>query len=70
MGFGQNVYTVHENEEVISIILFSYISITSEDEVVVNFTTESDSAIEGITAFISMHQLLSKTSYCVYDSNL
>ena len=41
------MYTVHEDEDFINITVFSYISVTTFDEIMVNFTTFGESAIEG-----------------------
>ena len=53
VGFSQNLYTVQERNNDMAIILkiFSYISITSFDDITVNFTTISGAAIEGNTFF-------------------
>ena len=51
VGFSQSVYTVHENQRVINIPIFSYIFISRFDDVMVNFTTYSENAMEGTSIY-------------------
>ena len=41
------MYTTHEDEDSINITVFSYISVTTSDDIMANFTTFSESATEG-----------------------
>lgn len=47
IGFSQKLVTVHENDRMVRITIFSYFSEASLDDLVLNFTTHGGNATEG-----------------------
>ena len=59
------MYTTHEDEDSINITVFSYISVTTSDDIMANFTTFNESAMEGKLEQICREITLQKTLGCI-----